>query len=308
MQQATKHWPHQGSFTFTYNKTDIWPQKITWSNNECLLNGNREIVTARGFILFYDCYDKADLHFAIKFVSQKYKCAALREVRFCTELQPLNFIDDENHNLLPIVHASVNESKTHIMLISRAIGLDLINIDIDSSSKNKKKLKTYQETINLLQCISQALVYLHSLNFVYSDIKRENIVTDLSSKDKFYLIDFDTIQKANKDGNVFNIYGTEGLKSQGRLQFNGASISDDIWCLSIVLYEFITGEECCYNHKYDFSVKKFIDCLHLISQKTSHWTKFQQRKIKKLFRDMNQYASRDRITISNLPKAISYQK
>lgn len=302
LQLATKCLPRQDDFVVQYQaQNTIVPEKITWLSIDLLLDQNKNIITNGGFIHFYNNYD-SDLHLAVKFRSPKYHEVALREVCISKELQH----DPENDFLLPILHASATKSKTYIMLISKAIGLDLYEYAKNRLKKTKKFQPSYEETILLLQCITKALLRLHALNLVYSDIKHENIVTDANGK--FYLIDFDSMAKGNENGKVFNTFGTIGLISLERLCGKGASISDDIWCLSIVLYEFITNEQCNYNEKCDFTAQRHLRHLHLISQKTLHWTKFQRRKIKNLFTKMNEHDSQKRIQISNLQEAVSFQK
>jgi serine/threonine protein kinase len=87
--------------------------------------------------------------------------------------------------------------------------------------------------------------YLHSKNFIYRDLKPENVVIDGQGHIK--LIDFGFAKRLHSSTNAKHHYraytncGTVGYTAPEVLMSLGASFEADIWSLGVMIAEMISG-------------------------------------------------------------------
>jgi serine/threonine protein kinase len=261
-----------------------YPDEVIFNSNIFVPSTTRkDVATTRGFVKFYS-FEELDI--IVKFVKQEFEIFAISEVK-----GNLLLVDYPADCILPILYAS--KYKNYFVFVSRAMSDDLHGIS------KLEKVPIFENVTNLLQCMIKALLYLHSLHLVHSDIKTENIVQDKISGN-YMLIDFDTLELENEDGIVHTCQGTTGMFSLQRLQHHTSSISDDIWSLSVVIYEYITKNATLWNKLEDFKPRTQTRAVKNMKHATKNWSRDQRKKIIPLFLKMNEYNNYKRITIDEL--------
>ncbi len=156
--------------------------------------------------------------------------------------------------------------------------------------------------------MTKALQYLKNQKLVHNDIKVENIVFDHVSG-MYALIDFEGLEKQPSDVSYhrYRTVGTRGTKSFQRLSNIRGQISDDMWSLSIVLFECILDEASLWNSSRDFKPRNQRIAMKYLRVQTIKWlwTPKQINFIINLFRKMNAYKTHDRMTVDELDQCIS---
>jgi serine/threonine protein kinase len=198
----------------------------------------------------------------------------------------------------------MKETNDYIILISQGFEEDLFE-----HSNHIDFIPLFNDVIKLLKTMLEIVQYFQGLNLVYCDFKLENMVID--NDNNYYLIDFDTLEKTNENGYVYNSSGTLGFRSLQRLtQKNQDDKSriyfpDDIWSLSIVLYEFITKSQTTWNNVEDFTIETQKEAVRNIKNSTRHWTQKQRKHIIFLFLKMNEYDEKKRMKVNDLLSRIN---
>ena len=111
-------------------------------------------------------------------------------------------------------------------------GKELFDVLRDIGQLNKFQTQFYTASIML------AVQYLHERNFIYRDIKPENIM--VLGNGFIKLIDFGTA-KAIKD-KATTLIGTPHYMAPEVILGKGYSFPCDIWSIAIMMYEFICGK------------------------------------------------------------------
>jgi serine/threonine protein kinase len=273
-------------FEFQYDKQKI-PSRILYHNTMFRLDKTRKAKTKFGFVRFYG------KRFAVKFIKRKFIHNAIDEiienVKLSRELNKKQSLC--NQYIMELLF--VDNNSKYIMLVFNALSEDLI------SYINSKLIHTYETAIRLVHDISFAILCLLQMNFVYGDLKPDNILID---DNRFVLTDFDTLKITDKNGYASDESFTHGFRSLDRMKNHIVSIKDDVWSLSIVLYIFIVRKHSSFQNLEDFTkitqrnmVKDIKDCA-----KQMNWTPLQIRHIVKIFLSMNEYDSTRRIHVEEL--------
>ncbi len=282
----------QKSFSFDVIKVPF--EKITFNKRQYLPNDFKKDIPGGckgSFVKFYKHDNEFQL--AVKFIPLTFYLRAQREL-----LTNLKLIDYPSDYILPIIHASKNNF--YFVLISIAKFIDLF----DHIKYNKVfKIKScYQNIKHLIYCLSKALFYLQSLNLAHNDIKIENIVLDEHLK-QFFLIDFDqtnNIYETNK------AEGTSGILSLQRLENDKiSSISNDIWSVSVVVYEYLTTCKSLWSFKKDFTLKTQKRAVKNLKHATKDWERKDRKNLINIFLRMNEYEYEKRITLDELLQMVS---
>ena len=87
--------------------------------------------------------------------------------------------------------------------------------------------------------ILSGLVYLHSMNIAYRDMKPENILLD--EKGNACLADFGISKILDPNTNTKSFVGTPAYVAPEVVLQKGHNKSVDIWCFGILLYEMVYG-------------------------------------------------------------------
>lgn len=250
------------------------------------------IKTTRGYVAFY--YNK-EKEIVLKCVDCDYFIySGLAELKATTLLEnyPQQYIQ-------PIQYAFLYSNC--IYFITRAHFNDLRNIQ---QWEDKNQIKpSFEKVILILDNVTNALLYLHSLDIVYNDLKSENIVLNAKTN-TFLLIDFEFIEKTSPNQKGYSRNGTPTMMSFNRLSFYRTSILDDIWSLSMVLYEYVTKKDSPFKSLLDFTESNQKNLMLDMQIATQHWEKNQSQFLLDLFTKMNIYNTDDVIPIFDLRKQI----
>ncbi len=268
--------------------THEYPDNIIFESHPYVPSTSRKNVkTTRGFVTFYSYLDN---HLAVKFIKLEFADFAVSELK-----GNLLLIDPPTNCILPVIYAL--QSKHYFLLISKAMSTDLY--ELLKTEKIQQIKPSFDNIMKLIKCMVKALLYLNDLNLVHNDIKPENIVKDEKSGN-YMLIDFDSLELANANGLVFTNLGTIGLRSLERLKNPISSNSDDIWSLSVVVYEYITQSSGLWNTMEDFTSNTQNIALKRIKTALKKCSNLQVNEIVELFLKMNEYDYSKRIKILDL--------
>jgi serine/threonine protein kinase len=274
---------------------DSYPDIVLWNNQEYIVNRNRFFNTKYGFV---NIYDSPIGSLAIKFIHSKFHKEAYKEIQDNLKLETsLKNGKNKKCNQLFTTLLGFDVINNYFLLVFKALPYNVYEF------LKKHELRSFTMAITLLQDISYALLCLSNMKYVYGDIKPENILVD--TRGHFSLIDFDTLQEL-KSRKVKNHMYTTGYQSLDRIKTQQIAISDDIWSLSVVLYQFVTGaEDGLWDKETDFTYENYKLAIHNIASRTRHWSKMEQIEIIRLFTMMNKYNEKDRVKIQKLVQILN---
>eukprot|EP00940_MAST-03C_sp_MAST-3C-sp2_P001662 g1662.t1 len=102
----------------------------------------------------------------------------------------------------------------------------------------KSKLKfSLERTRIYAACVADSLIYMHSLNILYRDLKLENLCLD--HKGVVKLIDFGLSKEVT--GRTFTTAGTPEYMAPEMIQGRGHHKGVDYWALGIAIFEMLCG-------------------------------------------------------------------
>ncbi len=259
-----------------------FPCTIVLNKREYKLNKNRALVkNPRGVVKFYG-------ELAVKFITKKFVGVAEKELIANIKLHKskvsMEFLE-------PVFYAATN--KKFFIHVTNAMSCDVHDI----LKSRGQKAPVYNDVLLLIQCVAKALFVLDSLKLVHNDIKLENIVWD-SKLNVYKLIDFDTLFETGIK--VTTGCGTVGCKSLQKLQCQELTLADDIWSLSIVIYEVITAYASMWLTIDDFTEKNKKTAIKRMQTGMQGWNKNQMETIMTLFTKMNEYEVEKRISINDI--------
>jgi serine/threonine protein kinase len=288
------------SFEFQYTYQKI-PARIVSNEGVFVLNKQRRHKTKFGFVRFYG--DR----FAVKFIRKKFIGNAMYEIDENILLsESLQNLQESKCNQYIMELLYVETNSQYIMLVFNALAQDLI------SFINSRPGFSFETAIRLIHDVSFALLCLWEMNFVYGDVKPDNILVNPDNageksrviSNQFVLTDFDTLKIKNNNGLTIEDGYTTGFRSLNRIKNYTISIQDDVWSLSIVLFIFIVRKQSMFQVEEDFTKDTQNKAVQEIkeSAKQMNWTNRQITKIVKLFSVMNEYNESKRINIEKLVK------
>lgn len=110
----------------------------------------------------------------------------------------------------------------------------------------RKKTRFPEDIAKFYACqILSGLVYLHSLNIMYRDMKPENILLDENGN--ACLADFGISKVLDSHEKTTSFVGTPEYVAPEIILQKGHNKSVDIWCFGILLYEMVYGLPPFYN-------------------------------------------------------------
>lgn len=121
--------------------------------------------------------------------------------------------------------------------------------------RNQKRL-TEKQAKFYAACITLGLGHLHNSNFIYRDLKLENLLLDEDGYAK--LTDFGLAKFLTNDKKALTFCGTPEYLSPEVILGKGHNRLTDWWSLGILIYEMIFGIPPFYSQKQDEMFKKII--------------------------------------------------
>ena len=128
--------------------------------------------------------------------------------------------------------------------------------------EGKSKLST-QQIASIIRDVISAIYYLHHMNphIIHRDIKPENILIDSNKKAKLADFGWSTYIKP---GDIRNsVCGTPIYMAPEMIKRTGHNEKADIWCVGVLLFELLTGEQAWAGH--DIETVKYNICQLRIS-------------------------------------------
>lgn len=129
-------------------------------------------------------------------------------------------------------YGTANNSDYNVIIIEYIEGQTLLKF-IENERGNLEKLKKIQIILEIM-CV---LEYLHLNNFIYRDLKPDNIIIDNNCD--AILIDFDQAKQINEKSMTLNI-GCDDFASPEQLSTKNYSIESDIYSLGKIIQFVIT--------------------------------------------------------------------
>jgi serum/glucocorticoid-regulated kinase 2 len=105
-------------------------------------------------------------------------------------------------------------------------------------------------------CVTMGLGHLHNSNFIYRDLKLENILLDDSGYAK--LIDFGLAKFIANDKKALTFCGTPEYLSPEVILGKGHNRATDWWSLGVLIYEMVFGLPPFYSQKQNEMFKKIV--------------------------------------------------
>lgn len=198
------------------------------------------------------CSKKNDINKAIK-----------NEIHFYNSI---DYQNDDNSKFICLCFGTLEEKYKEYNY--SYIFLEKMKIDLYDYLKNDKQdslnlMNNYNNIIKSLQDIHNGLQFVHNKNYVYNDLKLENIM--ISQDNKIKLIDFNCVYpieltytkkinlKKHFVGTVdflapelFVVFKKNDSKDDIFYNYNQIDFKSDIWSFGIVLYEFLLKKNFPY--------------------------------------------------------------
>jgi serine/threonine protein kinase len=131
------------------------------------------------------------------------------------------------------------------LLLDYVDGVNLrqyLNYLRETKTRDEDRYMRGEEILRLMQELSGALDYLHSMGFVHCDLKPENI---MRSKDGvFFLMDFGIAQQINTRPDVAR--GTPTYMAPEQEQGASLDARTDLYSFALTIYELLTGGKSAY--------------------------------------------------------------
>lgn len=157
-----------------------------------------------------------------------------------------------NHfNIVKLLDVVISRDYTHLVLEY------IEGTNLYECFWQKKKGFDEQTTKNIITQLTDALLYLHSLNIYHRDIKLDNVI--INKNGKVTLIDFGFSIYVENDDKIKSFCGTPNYMSPElykRIRYRGSDV--DTWALTVLLFKLSTGSFPFRKSGKDKSPKKAI--------------------------------------------------
>uniref|UniRef100_A0A914EAZ0 non-specific serine/threonine protein kinase n=1 Tax=Acrobeloides nanus TaxID=290746 RepID=A0A914EAZ0_9BILA len=206
--------------------------------------------------------------FALK---QCYKAQILREKKvhqIFREKEILSFLSTKEHAHPFIVqlYCTFQDQGCLYFVMTLALKRDLLG--------KLKKLKhlSVKQTIFVASEVTSALEHIHKFKIVHRDVKPENIL--ITETGHTLLSDFgcakrleekpnDIVEEKPKEkGRRGSFVGTSYYVSPEILNGDEVTISCDLWCLGVVIYQLLTGLKPFYDVSEYLTFQRILKCLY----------------------------------------------
>ncbi len=133
----------------------------------------------------------------------------------------------------PRLYGTFHDNLNAYLILEFVAGGEFYNILRDKNRFSDDHAKFYAA------CVVQGLGYLHSIGFVYRDLKPENLLLDHLGYLKITDMGFAKLLKPGE--RTYTLCGTPEYLAPEIISSKGHNKSVDWWCLGILIYEMLTG-------------------------------------------------------------------
>ena len=191
------------------------------------------------------------LNYNLKIAVKVYKKKNNREIEF---YKKIDYKNDKDSKYICEYYGNLNETYKEFNFYY--IFLEHMKYDLyDGIFKYKILLiNNYKDLINILKSIKYGLLYIHSKNYIYNDLKLENIMINKDGNIK--IIDFNCILNYNKiNDNQVEFIGTidylapEAFYNNDGYKLDKLKYKSDYWSFGLLIYELLTKKTFPYIHK-----------------------------------------------------------
>ncbi|KAH0790000.1 AGC family protein kinase [Histomonas meleagridis] len=203
-------------------------------------------VIGRGFfgkVMLVESKETKEL-FAIKTIHKK---RLVEKNLYCTVISERNVLTQANHPFIVKLHYAFQTSSKFYMVIDYCPGGELFHRLYNVGSLPIEECKFYIAQIAL------ALDHLHSIGFVYNDLKPENVLIDADGYLK--LTDFGL---ASQLSSKLSTCGTKEYLAPEVILRRPRTFAVDWWALGILFCEMYIGESPFYNDDSDVMFRKIV--------------------------------------------------
>ena len=141
-------------------------------------------------------------------------------------------LQELNHPFIIKFYGAVNDTKYKYFLLELLQGGELFRLLMEKHSFPESWSRFYAGAV------LSAFAEIHSKNFVYRDLKPENLVLDSKGYPK--IVDFG-LAKRLEGGKTWTLCGTPDYMPPEIILNEGHDSAADYWSVGILLYEFSTG-------------------------------------------------------------------
>lgn len=134
------------------------------------------------------------------------------------------------------LYKTYNDRKYLYLLLELCLGGDIINL----LQRQRLHCCREEDTKFLTACVLEALSYLHKRNFVFRDLKPENMMLDQRGYVK--LTDFGFAKKLDHGERTYTFAGTPEYVAPEIIYQRGHDRAVDYWALGIFIFELLVGK------------------------------------------------------------------
>ncbi|CDW78416.1 tldc domain-containing protein [Stylonychia lemnae] len=217
----------------------------------------------------------------------------------------ISTFDLRHPNIVEVQDAFITFDSRLIIIITELADKDLKQYYEEQKNLSEEKSLSASKISFILLQILESLDYIHDLGIIHRDISPDNILV-FQDKMAFKICDFGL---ATYGEYTVLAAGKEKYKAPEIIYKNpGYNNKADIWCLGIVLYYLITGEETYKNEAINYKIdnqKLFEEFKKLLQNpETEQYEKYQEELI--IYR-MQQFAEQQRQQAEEFKKYLQDQ-
>ena len=169
--------------------------------------------------------------YAMKIVNKQKLLAFNANVRCEAVVRERQALDEMEHPFIVKLHATYQDHDHIYFLLDIALGGELFRVMEQLDKLQEPMARFYVGSLTL------ALQHIHMLEYVYRDLKPENVLLDCHGYIK--LCDFGFAKKL--EDRTYTQCGTPDYVAPEMLMGQGVNQACDWWALGVLLYEMISG-------------------------------------------------------------------